>query len=101
MRPRSSGIDPIARPPATIIPQTAIGRGFAATARTDVAIATPSPTSRSSNIGNDTTLTVSTTRAKANPTPMPTTISAQPAPVVSTSRANPVIEDFRFEVDEG
>ena len=36
MRPRHAGVDSITRPPATIKPQTAIGHGFAATARIDV-----------------------------------------------------------------
>jgi hypothetical protein len=44
MRPRKAGIDPITRPPATIKPQTAIGPGFAATARSDVRTAVWSPT---------------------------------------------------------
>jgi hypothetical protein len=92
MRPRNAGIDPITRPPATIKPQTAIGPGFAATARIDVHTAVSSHPSRSSNSGNDTTLIVSTNKAKRKPTPTPTTIIVQPAPVVNTSRANAVIE---------
>jgi hypothetical protein len=56
MRPSKTGIDPITRLPATIKPQSAIGPGFAATARIDVHTALSSPTSRSSNSGNDTTL---------------------------------------------
>src|SRR5262249_21002786 len=88
IRPRNNGIDPITRPLATTSPQTAIGTGFTTTARTDVHTAVTSPTSRSSSKGNDTTLIVSTTTAKRKPTPIPTTINAQPASVVSTSRMN-------------
>ena len=86
IRPRSAGSDPSTRPPATIRPHTAIGTGFATTARTEVATAVNSPTSRSSSIGNETTLIVSTSTANRNPTPTPTTISAQPGAVVNTSR---------------
>src|SRR4029079_4949723 len=92
MRPRNAGIDPISKPPATIRPQIAIGPGFAATALIEVNTAVRSPTSRSSNRGNDTTLIVSTSKAKRRPTPTPTKIIAQPALVVNTSRAKAVIE---------
>ena len=68
MRPRNAGNDPITRLAATIKPQTAIGPGFAATARIDVHTAASSPTSRSSNSGNDTTLMASTSKAKRKPT---------------------------------
>src|SRR5262249_59282593 len=92
MRPRNAGIDPITRPAATIRPQTAIGPGFAVTALIEVNTAVRSPTSRSSNSGNDTTLIASTSKAKIKPTPTPTKIIAQPALVVNTSRAKAVIE---------
>src|SRR5512147_2743481 len=92
MRPRNAGIDPITRPPATTRPQTAIGPGFAVTALIEVNTAVRSPTSRSSNSGNDTTLIASTSKAKRKPTPTPTKIIAQPALVVNTSRAKALIE---------
>ena len=78
MRPRNAGIDPIPKPAATIRPQPAIGPGFAATASIDVNTAERSPTSQSSNRGNDTTLIASTSKEKRKPTPTPTTIIAQP-----------------------
>ena len=92
MRPRNAGIDPITKPPATIKPQMAIGPGFAATALIEVNTAVRTPTSRSSNRGNDTTLIASTSKAKRKPMPTPATIIAQPALVVNTSRANAAIE---------
>src|SRR6185437_7235325 len=92
MRPRNAGIDPITRPAATIRPQSAIGPGFAATARIDVHTAASRPTSRSSKSGNDTTLIASTSKAKRNPTPTPTRIIVQPALVVNTSWTNAAIE---------
>src|SRR5215207_9358266 len=92
IRPSSAGSDPSTRPPATTRPHTAIGTGFSTTAWTEVATAVKSPTSRSSSIGNETTLITSTSTAKRNPTPTPTTISAQPAPVVNTSREKAVSE---------
>src|SRR3546814_11999270 len=85
-RPRNRGIDPSTRPPTTINPQTAMGMGFAATARIDVRTAVASPTFRSSNSGNDTTLIVSTTTANTKPTPTQTPIITQPAHVVTTPR---------------
>src|SRR4029077_15076185 len=85
IRPRNNGIDPTSNPAATINPHKAIGTGFTVTARTDVRTAVPSPTSRSSNRGKDTTLISSTSRAKRNPTLMPTAIIAQPAPVEKMS----------------
>src|SRR6266481_4343200 len=85
IRPRNNGIDPTTRPAATTNPHKAIGTGFTVTARTDVHTAAPSPTSRSSNSGKDTTLISSTSRAKRNPMPIPTAIIAQPAPVEKMS----------------
>src|SRR5438132_7407014 len=88
IRPRNNGIDPISSPAATTSPHKAIGTGFTVTARTDVHTAVPSPTSRSSNSGKDTTLISSTSRAKRNPTLIPTAIIIQPALVVKTSLTN-------------
>src|SRR3954447_17572015 len=88
IRPSSAGSDPSTSPPATISPHAAIGTGFLTTARIEVATAVYSPASRSSSSGNDTTLIVSTSTANRKPTALPTTIIAQPAPVVSTSRTN-------------
>src|ERR1700736_779539 len=88
IRPRKNGIDPTSRLAATTNPHKAIGTGFTVTARTDVNTAAPSPTSRSSNSGKDTTLISSTSRAKRKPTLIPTAIIAQPALVVKMSRTN-------------
>src|SRR5262249_48655256 len=87
-RPRNKGIDPTTRLAATTNPHKAIGTGFTVTARTDVHTAAPSPTSRSSNSGKDTTLISSTKRAKRKPTLIPTAINAQPGLVVKTSLTN-------------
>src|SRR5687768_5046922 len=91
-RPTNKGIDPITRPAATTNPHNAMGTGFAITARTEVHIAVATPTFRSSNSGNDTTLIESTSTANRKPTPTPTMIRVQPAPVVNTSRINELIE---------
>src|SRR4029079_7332255 len=92
MSQRSAGIEPSTNSPATISPHSAIGPGFAATARNDVVTAVPAPTSRSSNSGNDTTLIDSTISANRKPTPIPMPIIAQPRAVVNTSRTKPLIE---------
>ena len=92
MRPRSAGIEPSTNSPATIRPHSAIGPGFAATARNDVMTAVPRLTSRSSKSGNDTTLIERTISANRKPTPQPMPIIAQPRAVVNTSRTKPAIE---------
>ena len=84
--PISRGSAPIARLAATITPHTAIGPGFIRTARTDVAMAVPTPTGRSSNIGSDTTPITRTTSANRKPTPMPMIVIVRPCGVVSASR---------------
>ena len=84
---------------AMIRPQIAIGPGLAITARTDVRIARPTPTSRSSSMGNDTALMVSTTTAKMKPTPMPMTAIVQPAGVVSTSLAKAGLTEQEARVE--
>ena len=84
--PTNAGIDPIARPAATITPHAAIGTGFAATALMDVTIALGRPTSRSSKSGNETTPIAGTTAATRKPTPTPVPIISHPAVVVNTCR---------------
>ncbi len=86
-RPRKNGSDPKTSNAATINPQAAIGSGFRAAARSDVTIASPTPTWRSRINGNETTLTHSATKANRKPTPQPATISHQPSGVVSTRLA--------------
>ena len=68
-RPTNRGIDPSTKPPTMISPHTAMVRGFAIVTRTDVQTAIATPTFRSSNRGNDTTLIASTSTAKRKPTP--------------------------------
>src|SRR5947199_9735001 len=71
MRPRSAGIEPSTSNPATMSPHNAIGPGFAATARNEVVTAVPTPTSRSSKSGNDTTLIDSTIKREQKTDPDP------------------------------
>ena len=92
VRPRKNGIEPIRSDAATINPHSAMVSGFLATTRIEVSTATAAPTSRSSNSGNEIALMVSTITANRKPTPVPTTISIQPARVLNTSLMNWVID---------
>ena len=68
-----------------ISPQAAMGAGFAITTRTEVVTAVATPTSRSSNRGNDTTLIASTSTAKRKPTRCPRRSTPSQRCVVNTS----------------
>jgi len=87
-RPNNNGIDPATSAAAITRPQTAIVPGLVLTTLIDVRTAVSIDTFLSSNMGNATTLIVSTTAAKTNPTPHPATIIVQPAGVCSTSWMN-------------
>ena len=91
-RPTNANKKPSTRDTATINPQSAIVRGFANTALTDVRTATATPTFRSRSNGNETTLMLSTATAKAKPIALPKMIKVQPRDVVSTSVRNPLKE---------
>src|ERR1051325_5104981 len=78
-----NGSEPISSNTATINPHSAIDIGFAAPRRTEAESAVAAPTSRSSSIGNETTLSISAITANTNPTRLPMMISDQPARVVN------------------
>ena len=89
-RPRKANKKPSTRDTATINPQSAIVSGFANTALIDVRTATATPKFRSRSKGNETTLMLSTTTAKAKPIALPKMIKVQPRDVVRTSVKNPL-----------
>ena len=92
IRPSNSGSEPSTRPQATMKPQVSMGTGLALTTATEVRMAVPIRTFRSSNIGKEITLIESTSRAKRKPAPQPKMIKAQPGPVVRTSERKPVMD---------
>ncbi|GAA0001019.1 hypothetical protein BRDID11002_10190 [Bradyrhizobium diazoefficiens] len=83
-RPTKNGSEPTTSSAATISPHPAIATGLAATACSDVRIASIAVACRSSINGNDTTLTHSAATANRKPTPQPTMMSDHPSGVVST-----------------